>query len=177
MKICFTKQEQKSAIEKTLTRIVEAKEKKGSFCLNSPCDFSPEEIAQKKDLVSMSKSTSQWNNKSRVATWEKRFFCVSLWWKLRKLDNHHSILNCAQTGIFIMAQESFMDTFSELTSFSSNPSPSFKCWIKRRSVLEAWTSCTYLWWTVNETREALFFIKWVLRQIWDVSHLVSVPKK
>ena len=47
MKIYFTKQEQKKAIKKTLTQIVEAKEKKGSFCLNSPCDFSPEEIAQK----------------------------------------------------------------------------------------------------------------------------------
>ena len=47
MKICFTKQEQKSAIKKTLTHIVEAKEKKGSFCLNGPCDFSPGEIAQK----------------------------------------------------------------------------------------------------------------------------------
>ena len=45
MKICFTKQEQKSAIKKTLTHIVEAKEKKGSFCSNSPCDFFPEEIA------------------------------------------------------------------------------------------------------------------------------------
>ena len=114
----------------------------------------------------MRKSTSQWNNKFRVETWEKTFFCVPLWWKLRKLDNHHSILTCAQTGIFIMGQESFMDTFSELTSFSSNPSPSFKRWIKRRSVLEAWTSCTYLWWTVNETRSALFSIKWGLRQNW-----------
>ena len=47
MKVCFNKQEQKSANKKTLTHIVEAKEKKGSFCLNSPCDFSPEEIAQK----------------------------------------------------------------------------------------------------------------------------------
>ena len=45
MKMCFTKQEQKNANKKTLTHIVEAKEKKGSFCLNSPCDFSPEEIA------------------------------------------------------------------------------------------------------------------------------------
>ena len=124
----------------------------------------------------MSKSTSQWNNKFRVATWEKRFFCVPLWWKLRRLNNHHSILTWLQTGIFIMAQENCMDTFSELTPFYSNPSPSFKRWIKRRSVLEAWTSCTYLWWTVNETREALFFIKWGLRQNWDVSHLVSVPK-
>ena len=114
----------------------------------------------------MRKSTSQWNNKFRVATREKTFFGVPLWWKLRKLDNHHSILTCAQTGIFIMAQESFMDTFSELTSFSSSPSPSSKRWIKRRSVLEAWTSCTYLWWTVNETRSALFSIKWGLRQNW-----------
>ena len=57
-------------------------------------------------------------------------------------------------------------TFSRITSFSSNPSPSFKRWIKRRSVLEAWTSCTYLWWTVNETRSALFSIKWGLRQNW-----------
>ena len=45
MKKCFTKQEQKNANKKTLTHIVEAKEKKRSFCLNSPCDFSPEEIA------------------------------------------------------------------------------------------------------------------------------------
>ena len=59
-----------------------------------------------------------------------------------------------------------MDTFPELTSFFSNPSPSFKRWIQRRSVLEAWTSCTYLWWTVNETRSALFSIKWGLRQNW-----------
>ena len=59
-----------------------------------------------------------------------------------------------------------MDTFLELTSFFSNPSPSFKRWIQRRSVLEAWTSCTYLWWTVNETRSALFSIKWGLRQNW-----------
>ena len=59
-----------------------------------------------------------------------------------------------------------MDTFLELTSFCSNPSPSFKRWIQRRSVLEAWTSCTYLWWTLNETRSALFSIKWRLRQNW-----------
>ena len=166
MKICFAKQGQKNANKKTLTHIVKAKEKKESFCLNSPCVYSPEETAlqigpgiDEKIDIPMEQQISSSNMRENI-------FCVPVWWNLRKLGNHQSILTCAQTGIFIMAQESFMDIFSELTSFSSNPSPSFKRWIKRRSVLEAWTSCTYLWWTVNETREALFSIKWGLRQNW-----------
>ena len=97
---------------------------------------------------------------------ENNIFLRSPLVKIRKFDNHHSILTCVQTAIIIIAQESFMDTFLELTSFYSNPSPSFKRWIQRRSVLEAWTSCTYLWWTLNETRSALFSIKWELRQNW-----------
>ena len=39
-----------------------------------------------------------------------------------------------------MAQESFMDTFLELITFLSIPSPSFNRWIKHFLVLEGLTS-------------------------------------
>ena len=119
----------------------------------------------------MSKSTSQWNNKFlRVATWEKTFFCVPLWWKLRKHDNHHSILTCLQTAFLSRLKKVSWTLFLEITSFSSNPSPSFNRWIKRISVLEAWTSYTYPWWTMYKTRSALFFLKRGFRQNWGLSH-------
>ena len=56
---------------------------------------------------------------------ENNIFLRSPLVKIRKFDNHFSILTCLQTGIFIKAQESFMDTFSWINFLFLNPSPSF----------------------------------------------------
>ena len=75
-----------------------------------------------------------------------------------------------------MAQESFMDIFSELIASFSIPSPSFNRWIKRISDLEGWTSYTYPWWTMYKTRSSLFFLKRGFRQNWGLSHLSQCRK-